>query len=49
MLGFDFEFNEPDMLCQDRHRDYTSIIVQPEKHSMPSDMYPKFWTHNFMN
>ena len=33
---FDFEFNEPDMLCQDSHRDYTSIIVQPEKHSMPS-------------
>ena len=36
MLVFDFEFNEPDMLCQDSHRDYTSIIVQPEKHSMPS-------------
>ena len=33
---FDFEFNESDMLCQDSHRDYTSIIVQPEKHSMPS-------------
>lgn len=36
MLVFDFEFNEPDMLCQDSHRDYTSIIVQPEKHSMSS-------------